>query len=240
MTHITTDFIKDNLKRVREHIETACGRVGRNPESVTLVAVTKTHGAGVVNAAIEAGVTDVGENRIQEFLDKKDAVTLPCRWHFIGTLQRNKAGRAIDQFSLIHSVDRLKLAQALSRLGGERNATSRILLEVNMSGEKSKHGFAPAEVCEAVTKIMGLPNLEIRGLMTIGPFTEEMTRVRRAFQSLFRLREKVSESLGVDMPHLSMGMTGDFQIAIEEGSTIIRVGRVLFGERGPAGAAGGP
>lgn len=240
MTHITTDFIADNLKRVREHIVTACARVGRNPESVTLVAVTKTHGADVVSAAIEAGVTDVGENRIQEFLDKKDAVTLPCRWHLIGTLQRNKAGRAIDQFSLIHSVDRLKLAETLSRLGGERNVTSRILLEVNTSGEKSKHGFAPAEVSEAVTKINRLPNLELRGLMTIGPFTEEMTRVRRAFQSLFRLREKVSESSGVDMPHLSMGMTGDFQIAIEEGSTIIRVGRVLFGERGPAGAIRDP
>ncbi|MCZ6767247.1 MAG: YggS family pyridoxal phosphate-dependent enzyme [bacterium] len=240
MTHITKDFIADNLKRVREHIETACARVGRNPESVTLVAVTKTHGADVVSAAIEAGVTDVGENRIHEFLDKKDAVTLRCRWHLIGTLQRNKAGRAIDQFSLIHSVDRLKLAETLSRLGGERNVTSRILLEVNTSGEKSKHGFVPAEVYEAATKINGLPNLELRGLMTIGPFTDEMTRVRRAFQSLFRLREKVSESSGIDMPHLSMGMTGDFQIAIEEGSTIIRVGRVLFGGRGPAGAARDP
>jgi len=239
VSDITTDFIADNLKRVRERIESACARVGRGPGSVTLVGVTKTHGADVVSAAIRAGVTDVGENRIQEFLDKRDAVEGECRWHLIGTLQRNKARRAMNQFALIHSVDRLKLAETLSRLGAEGDITSRILLEVNMSREETKHGFAPAEVPDAVAKISELPNLELRGLMTIGPLTDDMTRVRRAFQSLFRLREKISESSGLDMPHLSMGMTDDFEIAIEEGATIIRVGRVLFGARGTAGGAAG-
>ena len=224
--------IIENLGRVRERVETACTRVDRPVDSVTVVAVTKTHKADVVTAAIEAGVTDVGENRIQEFLGKRPHVSLPCRWHFVGTLQRNKAAKAIGKFELIHSVDRVKLAQTLSRLGEENNTTTRVLLEVNTSREITKHGFEPEEVTGAAAEIAELPRLEVHGLMTIGPLTDDVTAVRKAFQSLFRLKEKMEGHLRRPLPHLSMGMTDDFEIAIEEGATIVRLGRVIFGPRG--------
>jgi pyridoxal phosphate enzyme (YggS family) len=224
--------IVENLAKVRDRIEAACGRVGRAVDDVTVVAVTKTHGADVVERVIEAGISDVGENRMQEFLEKRPQVTLPCRWHLVGTLQRNKAGRALGQFSLVHSVDRVRLAETLSRLGGEQGETTRILLEVNTSGEATKHGFHPGDIQAAASEIAGLPNLELLGLMTIGPLTDDETAVRRAFQTLFRLKEKLERDLGKPLPDLSMGMSDDFETAIEEGATIVRLGRVLFGARG--------
>ena len=226
-----TQSIKDNLARVRERITAACRRVGRETSAVTLVAVTKTQPASVVDAVIEAGVADIGENRIQEFLDKSEQVHRTCRWHMIGTLQRNKATKAIGRFDLIHSVDTVRLAETLDRLGRERDATTRILLEVNTSRETTKHGFSPDEVIERAGEIARLGALQLEGLMTIGPLTDDATAVRRAFQSLFRLREKLEGALGTDLPHVSMGMTSDFETAIEEGATIVRLGRVLLGDR---------
>ena len=226
-------MIVDNIKRARANVERACARVGRAAEDVTIIAVTKTHGADVVNAVIDAGIRDIGENRIQEFLTKEPGVEHSCRWHLIGTLQSNKATKAIGKFEIFHAVDRMKIAETLSRLGTESDLTTRVLLEVNTSGEASKHGFAPEETPEAAARIGELPGLKLDGLMTLGPLTENQTAIRRSFQSLFRLREKIETSLGRPLDHLSMGMSNDFEIAVEEGATLIRLGRVLLGERQP-------
>lgn len=223
--------IADNVASVRERVAVACARVGRPPEGVTIIAVTKTHGAEAVDAIADAGIADVGENRVQEFLQKQAKVTRPVRWHLIGTLQRNKASKVVGRVELIHSVDRVKLAETLDRLSGENGVQTRVLLEVNTSRELTKHGFEPEEVAAAATAVAAMPNLELEGLMTIGPLTEDQTSIRRAFQGLFRLREKLDNQLGRPLPHLSMGMTDDFEIAIEEGATLIRVGRALFGAR---------
>ncbi len=223
--------IASNLRSVNERIHEACERAGRRTGDVTIVGVTKTFGPEVVDSLLEAGVGDVGENRIQEFLDKKPGVHAACRWHLVGTLQRNKAAKAIGQFELIHSVDRLKLAHTLSRLGEERGITSRILLEVNTSGEMTKHGFSPGEAAATAGEIASLPRLSLEGLMTIGPLSDDEAAVRQSFRTLSGLRERIERDIGVRMPHLSMGMSGDFEIAVEEGATIVRLGRVLLGSR---------
>ncbi len=224
--------IKQNLENVRERVARACERVGRQVEAVTIVAVTKTHGPQTVDAVVDAGVADVGENRIQEFVKKKAQVTRPCRWHLVGTLQRNKAAKAVGEFSLIHSVDRIKLAETLNRLSGERGVITRVLLEVNTSREITKHGFEPEEIPRAVRTIGAMTGVQLDGLMTIGPLTDDGAVIRRAFQSLFRLKSKVESEVATPMLHLSMGMTDDFEIAVEEGATMIRLGRVLLGPRG--------
>lgn len=228
---MVTNNITENLRVVKERVATACARVGRPVDDVTIIAVTKTHGADTVNAIVSAGIVDVGENRIQEFIAKRPGVTAECRWHLVGTLQRNKATKAIGQFEMIHSVDTIRIAEALSRLGHESDVTTRILLEVNTTGETTKHGFAPAETLGVAEKIAGLSSLRLEGLMTLGPLTDSTTTIRRSFQSLFRLREKLERDLGMPLPHLSMGMSDDFEIAVEEGATLIRLGRVLLGER---------
>ncbi|MBI4721332.1 MAG: YggS family pyridoxal phosphate-dependent enzyme [Chitinivibrionia bacterium] len=221
----------ENAQRVRERIEAALVRSGRGGGSVTIVGVTKTMGPERVAELIRAGISDIGENRIQEFLGKAPAVALPCRWHLIGTLQRNKAPKAIGRFSLIHSLDSVKLAGALDRLGGERNAVTRVLMEVNTSGEASKHGFTPAEAPDAAGEIARLPHLKFEGLMTVGPLTGDVALQRKAFKMLFELRSRLEGSLAVPLPELSMGMSDDFEAAVEEGATIVRLGRVLLGER---------
>ncbi|UCG53459.1 MAG: YggS family pyridoxal phosphate-dependent enzyme [Candidatus Latescibacterota bacterium] len=226
-----TGSIDENLSRVRERIQRACDRVGRRFDDVTIVGVTKTFGPEVVEALVKAGVVDIGENRIQEFIEKKAEVKIDCRWHLVGTLQRNKAPKAIGQFDLIHSVDRLKLAQTLSRLGEEREIDTRVLIEVNTSGEASKHGFSPEDVTDAAGIISELPRLDLGGLMTVGPLTDDLVSVRRSYQTLFRLKEHTESALGTRLRHLSMGMTDDFEIAVEEGATLVRLGRVLLGER---------
>lgn len=228
---MSTDVIRENLERVNERIELACQRVGRRVDEVTVVAVTKTHGPQAVDAVVAAGVSDIGENRVQEFLKKKAEVTRPCRWHLVGTLQRNKAGKVVGECELIHSVDRVKLAETVSRLSGERGVTTRVLLEVNTSRELTKHGFEPEEVPAAVDAIALLPGVQLEGLMTIGPLTDDEAMVRRAFQSLFRLKHKVEGAVTNPVPHVSMGMSDDFEIAIEEGATLVRLGRVLLGPR---------
>ena len=225
--------IKDNLEIVRDRIARACARSGRGVDEVTIVAVTKTHGPEVVDAVVEAGVVDVGENRIQEFLEKKQHVTRACRWHLVGTLQRNKATKALGQFEMIQSVDRLRLAETLSRLSVERGLETRVLIEVNTSGEATKHGVAPDEVVDLAGAVRELPGLLLDGLMTIGPLTDDESRIRQSFQLLREIRSRAEEELGATLRHLSMGMSDDFDIAVEEGATIIRLGRVLFGERSP-------
>jgi len=225
--------MKDNLEHVRERIARAAERAGRNPAAITIVAVTKTHGPDVVTAAIEAGITDFGENKVQEFLAKASDVKLPCRWHLVGHLQTNKVAKVIGRFALVQSIDSVRLAEHLSRSGGAAGVTTDILLEVNTSGEESKFGLAPDEVSSACGLIAKLPNLRVRGLMTVGLLVDDPSVVGAAFARLRRLKEEIEASANenVSMEHLSMGMTDDFEIAIAEGSTMVRLGRVLFGER---------
>jgi pyridoxal phosphate enzyme (YggS family) len=225
--------IKENLERVRERVEAAASRTGRAADAITIIAVTKTHGPEVVTEAIEAGIADIGENKVQEFLAKAPSVQLPCRWHLVGHLQTNKVAKIIGRFSLIQSVDSVRLAEHLSRAGQQVGVTTDILLEVNTSGEESKYGFAPEETADACRLIAVLPGIKVLGLMTIGPLVGDRSTIAGAFVRLRRLRETVEAARyeNVAMEHLSMGMSDDFEIAIEEGSTMVRLGRVLFGER---------
>ncbi len=225
--------IRDNLERVRERIERAAERAGRTPGEITVVAVTKTHGSDVVEEAIRAGIGDVGENRMQEFLRKADAVDLPCRWHLVGHLQTNKVNKAVGRFALVHSIDSIRLAEKLAVAGERAGIATDVLCEVNTSGEESKYGFQPDETPEACGRIAELPGLRLRGLMTVGPWVSDQSVVAEAFVTLRRLKERIERESEGDLvlDHLSMGMTDDFEIAIEEGSTIVRLGRVLFGER---------
>jgi len=225
--------IGENLERVRERVAAAAGRSGRAPAAITIVAVTKTHGPDVVTAAIEAGIADVGENKVQEFLAKAPGVKLPCRWHLVGHLQTNKIAKVIGRFALIQSVDSLRLAEHLSAAGARAGVATDVLLEVNTSGEESKYGLAPDETSGACARIAELSNIRIRGLMTVGPLVDDAAAVAAAFARLRRLKEEIEAAriANVSIEHLSMGMTDDFEIAIAEGSTMIRLGRVLFGER---------
>lgn len=224
--------IAENVLRVQERIRSACDRSRRNYDEVTIVGITKTFGADSVDALIRAGIGDIGENRVQEFLEKRPRVVETCRWHLVGTLQRNKATKVVGQTELIHSVDRIKLAETLSRLSGEREVDTHILLEVNTSGEATKHGFEPDEVIDAAGRIDTMMRLKLDGFMTIGPLTGDLARVRSAFEMLRGLKEDAEKALARNLRHLSMGMTGDFEVAIEEGATLVRLGRVLMGERG--------
>lgn len=217
--------IAANLERVNERIARACERGGRSPEAVTLVAVTKTVGLSEIRTAYSLGVKDFGENRVQEAAAKigqlTDLVPRPV-WHMVGHLQTNKAKVAVGLFDIIHSVDSVRLAGILSR---QAVKTLPVLLEVNVSSEASKSGFTPAKVAPALDEITRLAHLEVRGLMTIAPLAADTESVRLVFRRLRRMRD------GLGLEHLSMGMTDDFEVAIEEGATIIRVGRAIFGER---------
>ncbi len=217
--------IVDNLSQVRRRIEAACCRAGRAVDDVTLVGVSKGTAADAVAEACAAGLTDVGENRVQEAQEKipaARALGARPRWHLIGHLQTNKAKTATELFAILHSVDSLRLAEAVSRRAGER---TQVLLEVNVAKDAAKFGFAPEEVTSALTAISQLPNLDVRGLMTIAPQTHDPETSRPCFRRLRELRD------GLGLAELSMGMTGDFEVAIEEGATYVRVGRAIFGER---------
>jgi pyridoxal phosphate enzyme (YggS family) len=223
----------ENLARVRERIARAAERSGRSASDITVVAVTKTFGPETVEEAVRGGIADVGENRVQEFLEKADRVSLDCRWHLVGHLQTNKVNKAIGRFTMIQSVDSIKLAERLSRVGGERGITTDILIEINTSGEPSKYGFEPEETVAAYGGIVRLPALSVRGLMTVGPWVEDEAVVASAFGTLRNLKEEIERSDSHDLllEHLSMGMSDDFELAIREGSTMVRLGRVLFGDR---------
>jgi pyridoxal phosphate enzyme (YggS family) len=228
-----TEGIAARLARVKERIEAARERAGR-PGAVTLVAVTKTHPAETVRAAIAAGITDAGENRVQE-LDAKVAELGrgAVRWHLIGHLQRNKVRQALPLFDLIHSLDSERLAQALSAEAVRTGTTVRALVEINSVGEESKGGFAAEEAVDAVGRLAELPGLELAGMMTMAPFTDDAGVIRRAFVNTRRACEEAARQVpGFRGEHLSMGMSNDFEIAVEEGATLVRVGSSIFGERG--------
>jgi len=236
--------ISDNIAAVRERIASAATRAGRSADDITLIAVTKTHTAATVGEALAAGVRDCGENRVQEAEAKIPLLPDAARWHLIGNLQRNKARRAAALFDMVHSIDSLRLAEALNRAVQEDASRRRlaVLLEINVAGEASKAGFrlsnaadshaAVAELREVVANIAALPNLEVRGLMTVAPFVDDPEQVRWVFAALRRLRDELQHELaGIELAQLSMGMSDDFEVAIEEGATMVRIGRAIFGER---------
>ncbi len=225
--------ISDNVQRVRERVESAARRAGRRADEVRIVAVTKTFGPDVVEAIVRAGIEDIGENRVQEFLAKADAVTLPCRWHLVGPLQRNKARKVVGRVSLMHAIDGLRVAETVDRIAGEDDRVADILLEVNTSGEAGKHGVGPGEALAAGEAIASLRHLRLLGLMTIGPLSGGVPAARRSFRDLAAIARDLRRVTGLELPELSMGMSEDFEAAVEEGATLIRLGRVIAGDRPP-------
>ncbi len=224
--------LSEILTEVNGKIAKACAKVGRDPAEVEIVAVTKTHGAEVVDEAYDAGLTLIGENKVQEATWKKAAAKAGPSWHLIGHLQSNKVRAALELFDVIHSVDSLKLAEHINRVADALGVTPRILLEVNVSGEKSKSGMGPEEVEGVIATIMqDCPRITVEGLMTMAPFSENKEDARPYFRQLRELRDNLEQKLAIGLPRLSMGMSGDYEVAVEEGATWVRLGTVLFGER---------
>jgi pyridoxal phosphate enzyme (YggS family) len=225
--------VRENLESVRERIEQACSRVNRSPDEITLVAVTKTVGPERIQEAVDAGARVLGENRVQEAEAKIGAVGGGVTWHMVGHLQRNKARKAVEMFDMIQSVESLRLAGELDRRGGEAERTVDILVEVNTSAEETKYGVSPEGALDLVGRIADLPNLNLRGLMTIGAFTDDESVIRKCFRTLRGLAEDVRRAgiPNAEMRYLSMGMTSDFDLAIEEGSNMVRIGTAIFGAR---------
>lgn len=234
----TADLERDPLdtryQRITERIAEACQKVGRTPESVTLVAVSKYVPLDVMQEAVRLGIRDFGESRVQEALPKKSQLhNHSLRWHFIGHLQTNKVKRVVGEFSLIHSVDSFKVAEALSREAAASGLVQPILIQVNTSGEPSKHGMTPDAAPALVRRIASeLPGIRVQGLMTMAPHAEDPETARPFFRRLRELRDELAGTLqGVSLDHLSMGMSNDFSVAVEEGATMIRIGTGLFGAR---------
>jgi pyridoxal phosphate enzyme (YggS family) len=228
--------IEANLVDVRRRIDAAAGRVGRDPSRIGLVAVSKTQPIDAIAAAYAAGQRDFGENRLEELWPKvaeaeRQGLT-EIRWHLIGPIQSRKTPQAVGPFVLIHSVDRLKIATRLSRDAEAAGAVMDVLLEVNISGEASKHGFAPDELTAAVDELAALTGIRIRGLMTMAPYEVEPEATRPVFRGLRELRDRLAGVHSTLAWHeLSMGMTNDFEVAVEEGATLVRVGSAIFGAR---------
>jgi PLP dependent protein len=231
MTH---SFVKENLERVQERIAAAARKAGRRVEEITLIGVSKTHPADSIRSAYDAGLRHFGENRVQEWEGKRGGVEgLEATWHLIGHLQSNKATRAANLFHCVDSVDDFALAQRLDRARLESGSTDRLraLIEVSVALEESKSGVSVAELPDLAEKIAMLPRLELAGLMCIPPFLNEVEAVRPYFRQLRELRDDLAVRVGRQLPVLSMGMSHDFEVAIEEGATEVRVGTALFGQR---------
>ncbi|MBK8028860.1 MAG: YggS family pyridoxal phosphate-dependent enzyme [Chloroflexi bacterium] len=233
--------IAENIQQVRETIAAACVRAGRDPASVTLIAVSKTRPVEMILAAVAAGVQHFGENRVEEAESKIPQVNVAATWHMIGHIQSRKAKDVLPLFNVVHSVDRFKLAEKLARAVVERGGRLDVLIEINISGEESKGGLPAfgwqtdpavrAAVWDEIRQISALPGLKVRGLMTMAPIVPTMEAARPVFVGLRELRDHLSASLGVSLPELSMGMTDDYPVAVEEGATMVRIGRAIFGER---------
>ena len=224
--------VRDNLSRVLERMEKAALRVGRSPEEVRLGGATKGVDVDRIAEAVESGLEIVGENYVQEALRKREVLGDRVRWHMIGHLQRNKARHAVGLFEMIHSVDSLKLAQELQKRAAKEGREVEVLLQVNLSGEETKSGVAPEGVQELAEAISEMPNLGLKGLMTMPPYFEDPEGARPYFQALRRLRDELQRQ-GLPVEELSMGMSADFEVAIEEGATLVRVGTAIFGQRRP-------
>jgi pyridoxal phosphate enzyme (YggS family) len=220
-----------NLETIRHRIKTACDRCDREPNSVTLLAVTKTQPPEIVSAAADLGLPVFGENKVQEAKAKIPLCAGKLRWHFIGHLQSNKCRDAVELFQMIQSVDSLALAREINRRAAEAARTMPVLLEVNLAGEASKFGYRPEQLLAGLKEINSLPRVEIHGLMTVPPWTPDAEDSRPHFRRLRELKMECEQILGAPLPHLSMGMSGDFGVAIEEGATMVRIGTALFGPR---------
>ena len=237
--------IADNIKRVQDSLAKACASAGRDPAEIALVAVSKQKSAADILTAVEAGLQHFGENRVEEGRDKIGLVNAsasrPLTWHMVGHIQSRKAKQALPLFDVIQSVDSLRLARKLSRLAQDRNRSLDVLLEMNVSGEASKYGFAAYEwyhnhavkdrLWQEVDEIVKLPYIHVKGLMTMAPFDVNMESARTVFADLSALRGELANSLGIPLPELSMGMTNDYPAAVKEGATMVRIGRAVFGER---------
>ncbi len=235
------DRLARNLADVRRRMAAACARAGRDANEVTLVAVTKTVGVEAIRALRDLGVGDVGENRVQDAGEKRDALggDLGLRWHLIGHLQTNKARHALRLFSMVHSVDSVHLAEDLERRAAAEGRQVPVLVQCNVSGEETKFGVAPADLLRLVEGIAALARVQLEGLMTMAPFGEDPEASRPVFAALRELAAKARAASGLPLPHLSMGMTQDFEVAIEEGATLVRIGTALFRrEPGPASLTG--
>lgn len=226
-------MLKENLDLVKSNINKACERAGRNPEDVTLIAVSKTKPLSDIEELITYGVTEYGENKVQELVDKYENVSTPVHWHLIGHLQTNKVKYIVDKACLIHSVDSLHLAEEIEKEAAKKNIIVPVLIQVNIAHEDTKFGIDEGTIYDIINKIKDLKHLKVKGLMTIAPFVEnpEENRVyfRKMHQLLLDIKSKSIDN--IDMCILSMGMTNDYEVAIEEGATMVRVGTGIFGER---------
>jgi len=222
--------ISANIKDIIHRIKLAVERAGRKEESVKLIAVTKTVDVVRIKNAITAGITIIGENRVQEAREKYKEIGSKVEWHLIGHLQTNKVKYIFDIFTLIHSVDSLQLSEEINKRAENRGIKTDILIEVNLSGEKTKFGILPESAIGLIKDISSFKNININGLMTIPPFSESPEDSRKYFRMLRMLRDDIEQE-GIGMKELSMGMSGDFEVAIEEGATMVRIGTAIFGER---------
>lgn len=227
------DFISKNIEKVNEKIRIAALKSGRQPEDVTVIAVSKTMGTDRINNAIQAGLTNFGENKVQELVNKHETVRSACKWHMIGHLQTNKVKLILDKIELIHSVDSIRLAKEIDRQAAKMGTKSNILVQVNIANEKSKFGISAKEAMEFVRELAGYENLFVKGLMTVAPYSENAENVRWVFKALNKLFIDISrENIdNISMDYLSMGMSNDFEVAIEEGSNMVRIGSAIFGQR---------
>ena len=226
-------MIRENLEKVQNNILTACTKANRSANDVTLIAVSKTKPVELLQEAYDAGVRDFGENKVQEIMDKYDKLPSDIRWHMIGHLQTNKVKDIIDKVVLIHSVDSLRLAEEISKQAQKHNLTMPILIELNIGAEDTKFGTSLEEAIALVKEISLLPNIQIKGLMTVAPFVDDAEENRHYFNAMKHLSVDImKENIdNVCMDILSMGMTGDYEVAVEEGATMVRVGTGIFGER---------
>lgn len=226
-------MVVENLAEVEKHICEACARAGRSRDEVTLIAVSKTKPVSMIEELLPGGTRDFGENKVQELVDKYEVLPKDIHWHLIGHLQRNKVKYVVDKACLIHSVDSMRLAETISEEGMKKGVTVPVLIEVNVAGEESKFGVTLEETEGLVREIAKLPSIQIKGLMTIAPYVEDPEENRVHFSRLKQLSVDIKNKNidNVSMDVLSMGMTGDYQVAIEEGATMVRVGTGIFGER---------
>ncbi len=221
-----------NLNSIKKKIRKYAVECRRDPDEIQLVAVSKNHTVEAINQAMESGQYSFGENRVQELLEKAGKISQNIEWHMIGHLQTNKVKVAVKHCKLIHSVDSLKLLRKINETAHSLNKVQSILIQTNISGESTKYGFTQDELIDNIPEILNLPHINWIGLMTMAPHSASINDIRHVFRSLRLLRDKISDSYYIPLPELSMGMTNDFKIAIEEGSTIVRIGSAIFGIRG--------
>ena len=226
-------MVAENLAQVQKNIEESCGNVNRDPGEVTLIAVSKTKPVEMLREAYDAGARVFGENKVQEIVDKYDHMPSDVKWHMIGHLQRNKVKYIVDKVAMIHSVDSFRLAETIEKEAAKKNVTVPILIEVNVAQEESKYGLKPEEVLPFIEEIADFSHIQIKGLMTIAPYVENAEENREIFRELKKLSVDIAAKNinNVTMSGLSMGMTGDYMVAVQEGATMVRVGTGIFGAR---------